>query len=87
MQHAKKIVGAVWILALVGAMFASSTLADLGRFVLGVLVVVHAVECVVFLPKLKRAPGPLTGHLWQTFLFGIAHVSALPSGGESDASA
>ena len=80
MEHAKKIVGAVWILALLGAVFASPTLAGPSRFVLGVLVVAHLVECVVFLPKLKRAPGPLAGHLWQTFLFGIAHVRGLPAG-------
>ena len=79
MAHAKVIVGAVWLLALVGTVFASSTLASLCRFVLALLVVAHAVECVVYLPKLKRAPGPLAGHLWQTFLFGIAHLRELPS--------
>ncbi len=80
MAHAKAIVGAVWVLALVGAVFASSTLASLSRFVLAVLVVAHVVECVVYLPKLRRAPGSLAGQLWQTFLFGIAHLRELPSG-------
>lgn len=79
MAHAKKIVGSVWILALAGAVFANSTLATLCNVVLAILVVAHAVECVVFLPKLRRAPGSLAGHLWQTFLFGVAHVGALPT--------
>ncbi len=83
MAHAKAIVGAVWFLALVGTVFASSTLASLCRFVLAVLVVAHVLECVVYLPKLRRAHGSLAGHLWHTFLFGIAHLRTLPSGEEA----
>ncbi len=42
--------------------------------ILWVLVVAHGIECVVFMPLLRRAPGPLAGHLVQTFVFGDAHV-------------
>ena len=48
-----------------------------------ILVVVHAVECAVFLPRLRAAGGSLANHLVQTFLFGIAHVSTLPGAEES----
>ncbi len=71
MAHAKTIVGAVWVLALVGAVFASSTLASLSRFVLAVLVVAHSVECVVYLPKLRRA------ERFDAWLLRIAHNRAI----------
>jgi len=50
-----------------------------GRTIFWVLVVVHAIECLVFLPRLRRAPGSLASHLRQTFLFGILHVREIPA--------
>lgn len=41
------------------------------------LVIAHAVECVVFLPKLRRAGGSLAAQLVQTLVFGIVHVRTL----------
>ena len=43
------------------------------------LAVVHAIECAVFLPRLRAAGGSLGQHLVQTFLFGVVHVRTLPA--------
>ena len=44
------------------------------------LLIVHAIECLVFLPRLRAAGGSLGHHLVQTLLFGFLHVRA-PAGG------
>jgi uncharacterized protein YhhL (DUF1145 family) len=75
----KGIVGATWLLA-TACFFPpleSSSFASLGRSTFGVLAVVHAVECVAFLGVLRKSPRSLPTELWQTFLFGIVHVSML----------
>lgn len=75
----KVIIGGIW-LAATACFFPpleSSSLSGFGRTLFGVLVVVHLVECIAFLSVLRRSPRPLAGELWQTFLFGIVHVSAL----------
>lgn len=75
----KAIVGGIWLVA-TACFFPpleSSSLSGFGRTLFGVLVVVHLVECIAFLSVLRRSPRPLAGELWQTFLFGIVHVSAL----------
>ena len=79
MSGAKRGLFAIWLLAaLAFAGPADSALASAGRRVFWVLVVVHAIECVVFFPRLRRAPGSLGRHLMQTFLYGILHVRELP---------
>ncbi len=73
----KAVIGATWLLA-TACFFPpleSSSLAGLGRNLFAVLAVVHIVECIAFLGVLRKSPRPLSGELWQTFLFGIAHVS------------
>ncbi len=66
-----------WLLGF-GALFLTpGTVATVGRWQLGILVVAHAVECVVFLPRLRKATGPLPGHLLRNFVFGILHVREL----------
>ena len=74
---AKAVIGATWLLA-TACFFPpleSIEIAGLGRTLFTVLAVVHAVECVAFLGVLRKSPRPLPGELWQTFLFGIVHVS------------
>jgi uncharacterized protein YhhL (DUF1145 family) len=44
------------------------------------MLLVHGVECLVFLGRLRRGPGPLPGQLAQTLLFGYVHVRELPRG-------
>lgn len=72
-------VALLWLLALASFFVApSSTPSGIGRRLFGFLVVVHAVECAVFLPRLRAAGGSLAAHLAQTFAFGIVHVRTLP---------
>ncbi len=76
---AKAIIGATWLLA-TACFFPpleSTSLAAFGRTLFTVLAVVHGVECIAFLGVLRKSPRPLAGELWQTFLFGIVHVSIL----------
>lgn len=75
----KAIIGATWLLA-TACFFPpleSHSLGGFGRSLFGVLAAVHAVECIAFLGVLKKSPRPLIGELWQTFLFGIVHISEL----------
>lgn len=72
----KVVLAVVWALCL-ASFFGTSPAADVGRILFWVLVVVHGVECVIFLPRLRAAPGSLGGHLVQTFFFGILHVREL----------
>ena len=79
MSGAKWAVLCVWLLGALS--FLGSTDAALvrfGRAIFWTLVVAHAIECLIFLPRLRRAPGSLAGHLGQTFVFGILHARALP---------
>jgi uncharacterized protein YhhL (DUF1145 family) len=74
---AKIIIGTTWLLA-TACFFPpleSYSVAGFGRTLFMVLTVVHAVECIAFLGLLRKSPRPLPGELWQTFLFGIVHVS------------
>ena len=45
--------------------------------VLGILVVVHAIEAVVFFKLCQSAQGSLPGHLLSVFLFGVFHVKEI----------
>ena len=60
-----------------------STVAVFGRYLFWFLLVAHAIECVVFLPVLRKAPGDLSTHLIQTMLFGVVHVGPLRGGDSS----
>ncbi|UCE85306.1 MAG: hypothetical protein JSU66_13280 [Deltaproteobacteria bacterium] len=78
MGTARVLIGIVWILGIASFFVATeSAAAGTGRLVFSILVVVHAIECVVFLPRLRRAPGTLAIHLWRTFVFGVFHVRDL----------
>ncbi|MBY0401560.1 DUF1145 domain-containing protein [Myxococcota bacterium] len=73
----KAVIGATWLIA-TACFFAplrDVPLGGFGRTLFGVLAVVHLVECVAFLGVLRKSGRPLAEELWQTFLFGIVHVS------------
>jgi uncharacterized protein YhhL (DUF1145 family) len=76
---AKGIVGATWLIstACFFPPLQSAELASFGRSLFGVLAAVHAVECVAFLGVLRKSSRPLPGELWQTFLYGIVHISVV----------
>jgi uncharacterized protein YhhL (DUF1145 family) len=71
----KNAVLALWAM-LVATFFlpATSSPAVLGQRLFWGILIVHAIECVVFLPRLRRAGGSLAHHLGQTMLFGILHA-------------
>ncbi len=73
----KAVIGSTWLLATACFFPPLEThpLAAFGRTLFGVLAVVHAVECIAFLGVLRKSARPLAENLWQTFLFGIVHVS------------
>ena len=75
----KAVLGAVWLFA-TACFFPplnAVEVAPLGRSIFGVLAITHIVECLFFLGTLRKTGRPLIGELWQTFLFGIVHVSAV----------
>jgi uncharacterized protein YhhL (DUF1145 family) len=76
---AKALVAALWLFG-IGSFFVApeTAAAGIGRKLFLALVLAHALECAIFLPRLRTAGGSLPNHLLQTFVFGIAHVSTLP---------
>lgn len=71
----------LWVACLVSFLLpAGSFWASWGPRVFMALVIAHALECALFLPRLRRAGGSLGHHLVQTMLFGIIHVRTLPAG-------
>lgn len=75
MSTAKVVVVVVWLL-LFSCFFVatSSTVSLVGRLGFWLMATTHVVECVVFLPRLRRAPKSLAGHLLHTLVFGFLHV-------------
>lgn len=82
MVVAKILLVLTWLFC-VGSMFfapVNSPAGAWGTRIFRVLLIAHAIECVVFLPKLRKLPGSLGSHLLQTMVFGIVHLrSAEPA--------
>ena len=74
----KLVLAVVWIAA-ARSFFLPETApwASTGRLLFGTLLAVHAIETVVFLPRLRAAGGSLANHVIQTLLFGLLHVGPL----------
>ena len=82
---------AVWVVALICFVppFSSIAIAPLGRNIAGLLLVVHAIECIVFLGTLRASGRPLANEIAQTMLYGVLHYRELKlleerGGGRSD---
>lgn len=70
-----------WLLLLATVLLPGTTwMYTLGRWLFWALIVAHAIECVLFFSRLRKAPGSLAGNLWNTMLFGIFHIKTLPRG-------
>jgi uncharacterized protein YhhL (DUF1145 family) len=70
---------ALWLVAAASFLLPEgSSLAYWGHRLFFGLVIVHAIECLVFLPRLRAAGGSLANHLWNTFVFGVVHVHTVP---------
>lgn len=81
MAAPKLLILGVWILCLVAVLMGGGGwFLGLCRRVFWFMIVVHGIECLVFLGRLRRAPGPLASHLAETLLFGFLHVRELSKG-------
>jgi uncharacterized protein YhhL (DUF1145 family) len=71
----KPLVLGIWVVC-ISAFFLPDTSAwkELGERLFWALLFVHTAECLVFLPRLRRAKGSLAHHLFQTLVFGILHA-------------
>lgn len=75
----KAVIGVTWLFA-TACFFApleTSEFGVFGRSVFVALAAVHTVECIAFLGVLRKSGRPLPGELWQTFLFGLVHISSV----------
>jgi len=71
----------IWLLALSAVVLpGTAPIFTVGRWLFWTLLGAHAIECGVFFGRLRKAPGSLAGHLFNTLLFGIVHVKTLPRG-------
>ncbi len=64
---------AMWVVLAAGLVFGG-----VFRTIFFVVLAIHGLEFLVFLPKLKAAGGSLPSHLLLTLVFGILHANALP---------
>jgi uncharacterized protein YhhL (DUF1145 family) len=79
----KAVVVALWIACIACFFLPASTVTLMGQRLFWGLLIVHAIECVVFLPKLRRAGGSLAQHLVQTMIFGLFYARSLGGGANS----
>ena len=79
MSFGKWLVVGVWLLCIAGYVATGDpTRSTMAAVVFWLLVVIHAVECVVFGSRLRGAGGSLIQHIGQTMLFGVFHIRELP---------
>jgi len=79
MSVARIVLLVVWLLALATVLLPIvHPLANVGRWLFWVLLFAHLIECVLYWPRLRAAPGSRLGHVVNTLLFGIVHVKSLP---------
>jgi uncharacterized protein YhhL (DUF1145 family) len=69
----------LWIACALAFVLPESGWTGPGQMLFIGLVVVHAIEFLVFLPKLRSAGGSLGHHFVQTMLFGFIHLRGVQS--------
>lgn len=79
MGAAKVVVLIAWVWGVVSLFGVGGDWNEWGRRVFWVLLIVHAIECVIFLPRLRKLPGSLGHHLVQTMLYGVVHLRSAQS--------
>ncbi len=85
MNVPKIVVVVTWLWAVLSLLAGGdSGLVTIGYWTFWILLGVHAIECAIFLPKLKAAGGSLPAHLAQTLVFGILHANALAPRAEEE---
>ncbi len=70
----------LWLVCVSSFLFESgSAFATYGQLAFWCLVVVHAIECLIYLPTILHSKGPFLGHLFNTFIFGFFYFIELRS--------
>ncbi len=78
MSGAKIAVLVLWaVLIALAATLGGTSIGTFAAWTVGILIVVHLLEMVLFLPLARRAGGSLPGHLLQLFLFGVVHKAEM----------
>ncbi len=78
MSGAKIAVLVLWAVMVVLALTQGGTrVGTVAGWTLAVLIAVHLLEAVLFLPLARRAGGSLPGHLLQLLLFGVVHKAEM----------
>lgn len=74
-QLFKRILLGVWIFAALSFVppFAGWSISPLGRNLFGLMLILHVIECVVFLGTLRSTGRPLPNELLKTLVFGVLH--------------
>jgi len=81
MSAPKVLLLGVWILCLIALVTGGGGwFLALCRRVFWLMAVVHGIECLAFLGRLRQAPGSLASNLGQTLVFGFLHIRELPKG-------
>ncbi len=70
---------AMWVVLAAGLVFGG-----VFRTIFFVVLAIHGLEFLIFLPMLKKAPGTLGHHFVQTVIFGVAHYQEVQAALEGD---
>ena len=65
------------LLAVLAITQAGTAVGTMVNWIIVALVVVHALEVVIFFKLCKNAGGSLLGHLFNVFMFGYLHTAEL----------
>jgi len=68
------------VLAALAFTMPGSNAGQIAKWLIVGLVLVHAIEVVVFFGLCKKAGGSLPLHLFNVFLFGVFHVKEIKAG-------
>lgn len=50
-----------------------------GQLIFWILLIAHCIECIAYLPTMRRVGGSMSIHILQTLLFGIVYYQQLKS--------
>ena len=85
MHPGKIVLIATWALCLTSFVVApQSTAAGFGRIVFWGMAAIHVIECLIFLPAIRRAQGGVASNLAQVFAFGFLHLQEIGAFAKSD---
>jgi hypothetical protein len=69
----------IWIVCIAAFFVTPAGWAVRAQYLFFGILIAHAAECWLYLPRMVAAGGSLPHHLFQTMLFGFFHVRTLPT--------